>query len=185
MITQRDLDVIGPPPSRGRRVRAGRGPIEKPPGLNEPSDAAPAVGSPTAPATPSTAAAPVSISATVTISGPCTRPVLDALRDHISALLVAGAQELVVDLSEVTGPNLRLLRTLSRIQRRVEHHHAGLTLTGAPDALGAVLDIATLTQAFLIYRRLSHPPPERGPTPLPIDPSTLAMGLTTSGPGRA
>jgi ABC-type transporter Mla MlaB component len=185
VITKRDLDVISPPPPRVRRVRAGRGPIEKPPGLDEPSDAAPVAGSPTVAAVPSTAAAPVSISATLTISGPCTRPVLDALRDHTSALLAAGARELVVDLSEVTDPNLGLLRTLSRIQRRVEHDHASLTLTGAPDALGAVLDTATLTQAFLIYRSLSHPPDERGPTPGHIDPGALAMGLTTSGPGRA
>jgi anti-anti-sigma regulatory factor len=135
MITQRDLATIGPAnPPRGRLHEVG-----------------------------GAGSAGISIATTLTISGSCRRPVLDELRCRSSALLAAGARDLVVDLSDVTDADHRLLRALVHLQRGVENHCGRLTLIGASGALVAALETATLAQAFLIYRSVRPPPPESIP----------------------
>ena len=126
MITQRDLNTIGPadPPRAPSHEMDGDG------------------------------AAGISIAATLAVNGSCRRPVLDELRGRASALLAAGARDVVVDLSGVTEADTHLLRALSHLQRRVESHRGTLTLIGAPGALAAVLETATLAQVFLIYQSL-------------------------------
>lgn len=153
MITQRDLATIGPHPGRGRSQEvAGAGSVG------------------------------ISIATTLTIRGSCRRPVLDELRCRASALLAAGARDLVVDLSEVTEADTRLLRALSHLQRGVESHCGRLTLIGAPGALAAALETATLAQAFLIYRSMRPPPPE--PISASDDPEPDGFGPESDDPIR-
>jgi hypothetical protein len=183
MITQRDLDVISPPPARRRRASAAGSPGEGWPASGDSSGEPASVGAPTS----AVAAAPsiasegptrgspsVSITAVITLRGPCQRPLLDELRARATTLLAAGVAELVVDLSAATAADPRLLRALSDLQRRAERHHASLILIEESGAFDAALETATLGQAFVIYRSQAPPPP--APTPDPSDPGPSDPG---------
>jgi hypothetical protein len=106
MITSRDLDTIGPPPPRD--------PVRTRPPVLEAS-----LGS-----------GAVSVAAVLSLRGPCPRPVLDDLPGRVTALLAAGIQELVIDLSRVTDPDTRVLRAVGRIRRVIEERGGSVSLLG-------------------------------------------------------
>jgi hypothetical protein len=72
----------------------------------------------------------VSVTAVLTLCGPCPRPVLDDLAVRVTALLVAGVGELVIDLSAVTLADTQLLRAVARIRRVIEERGASVSLLG-------------------------------------------------------
>lgn len=149
MITQRDLDTIGPrPPRYPLRPR--------------PAGGAATLASP-----------PVSVAAVLTVRGPCPGSVLDDLHERVAALLGAGVGEIVLDLSEVTAPRPRLLRAIDGLHHRIAEAGGELTLAGEPWA-GASQDLPADSRpdAFSIYRRLRHP---TAPPPVPL-PDAITTG---------
>jgi hypothetical protein len=151
MITQRDLDTIGPRPTR-YALRP------------QPAGAATTLASP-----------PVSVAAVLTVRGPCPGSVLDDLHERVAALLGAGVGEFFLDLSEVTAAHPRLLRAIDDLHHGIDEAGGELTLAGAPGA-GASPDVHTDSRpdACSIYRGVGHP--TAAPPAPPPDAITTGSG---------